>query len=68
MAQQSGNTKAPMGKPSGIPKGGNGLKEVNIDQKTNEEISDRYLDENEEVNDPSKVAHVNRNVSKNEEQ
>jgi hypothetical protein len=65
--QSSGNTKAPMGKPSGTQQGGNGLKDVNIDQKTEQEITDRYLNDEEEVSDHTKVAHENRNVSKNEE-
>jgi hypothetical protein len=64
--QSSGNTKNPMGKPSGT-QGGDGLKDVNIDQKTEQEITDRYLNEDQEVSDNTKVAHPNRNVSKNED-
>lgn len=58
-------TKTPQGKPSGAQKGGTGLKDVNSSPAETNEISNTYLDEQDQPR-PDLLKHPNRNTDKGE--
>jgi hypothetical protein len=64
----TGKTKTPQGKPSGGQRGGTGLKGVNIDTAAANDISNKYLEDEEEDEPQSATSrHPNRNTDKDEE-
>ena len=59
---------APMGKPSGDARGGDGLRDVSAGTRANKERSAaaKYTTRNDEPAETAKVLHKNRNVNKGE--
>lgn len=68
MTQHSNaKSKTPQGKPTGDQRGGTGLKDVNREEAEDQEIEDKYLDEEGQPGDQVKVRHENRNTDKGRE-
>jgi len=59
-------SKAPQGKPSGTGREGSGLNEVNNPDQENE-IADKYTDENGAPDENVNLRHENRNTDKGRE-
>ncbi|WP_353137027.1 hypothetical protein [Pseudopedobacter sp.] len=68
MTQHSNSkSKAPKGKPSDSQRGGDGLKDVTLNEETNETLENRYLDNEGQPDDVINLRHANRNVNKGRE-
>ncbi len=68
MTQHSNSkSKAPKGKPSDSQRGGDGLKDVTLNEETNETLENRYLDNEGQPDDNVNLRHENRNGDKGRE-
>lgn len=60
-------SKTPKGKPSGGERGGNGLKDVNLNEAKDQIIEEKYLDDQGQPAGQVLVKHKNRNTDKGRE-
>ena len=68
MTQHSNQkSRTPKGKPSGSQRGGNGLKDVNLSEREDQTLEEKYLDDQGEPAGQVAVKHKNRNVDKGRE-
>ncbi|PRD56135.1 hypothetical protein [Sphingobacterium gobiense] len=65
---KNARNKAPQGKPSSDRGAGSGLKEINLDEATAQEMEDKYLDADGQLGENVSTTNDNRNVDKGREE